>query len=287
MSEVENEFPDLAPDPEGEAEPEARPPEGEGEAEAGEPEPRRFAGKFASPDELERSYVSAEQELGRLRNEVGEKRQLEQELDMYRRTYQPPPGSGEPQPDPYGGHGGGFHDDDVMALTQLTPEQWQEWYDENPVEATQAQNAVNLAVYNRQLEQRLAQYDAFMNNAMASDTINRLKAELGDATVMANREIIAEYMTADPAYFANPETRYQRMKIAVKAAEFDKMQQDQRQPQQPRAANGQFAAGQGSVHVEGGSGPQPSRREPDVDPEIAAIDLAGTQRDAFGALPRR
>jgi hypothetical protein len=39
------------------------------------------------------------------------------------------------------------------------------------------------------------------------------------------------------------------------------------------------------VHVEGGSGPQPSDHRPPVDPEIAQIDAMGTRRDSFGRIP--
>lgn len=247
----------------------------EGET-AAEQEARLYAGKFKSDEELERGYINLESEIGRLRNEVGTERARR---EAYERTYQPPPGQQQ------AGQGGGPGLEDMQPLTE---QQLQDLVLDDPLAAMDYMATMRAAELVGMAFEQFQPVIESVNKTSSRSALDGLKERYGDDVVLRNKERVAEMIEADREFFLDPETREQRLSMAVAAAEFERQAGDRqgRAAAQRRADNGQFeSAGQGDVHVEGGSTPpQPSRKD-DVDPIIEEMDRAAPERDAFGARP--
>lgn len=232
--------------------------EGE-EDEQAEEEPRQWAGKFHSAEDLEQGYSALEQRLGQMGNELG---QLRSQLQ----------GGGQQQPQ------------QQQAEPEITREQWEEWAAEDPWAANQwlaAQTAFQIqAMQQQQQQQQLAPIVASVNRSEAAATIDRLRQEFGDDVVKANREAVAAALQTDEGYFTDPDTRYQRLALTLKAAEFDRA--SRRDTRRPRRPNGQYAR---APHQEGGSTPQPPEATSELDPVIEEMEATAPRGDRFGHGP--
>jgi hypothetical protein len=231
---------------------------GEGEdIEEPDEEPRQWAGKFQSAEDLEQSYTELQQQLGRMGNELG---QLRAQLQ--------------------GGGGGQQQPQQPEAEPQITREQWEEWAAEDPWAANQWLAAQTAFQVQAMQQQQLAPVLASVNRSEAAATIDRLRQDFGDEVVKANREAVAAAIQADDGYFMDPDTRYQRLALTLKAAEYDRAgRQDSRRP---RRSNGQYAR---APHQEGGSTPQPSEATSELDPVIEEMEASAPRGDRFGHGP--
>lgn len=270
-AEARGETPEAAETPAPEA-----PPAEETPAEEAE---RRYAGKFNGVPELERGYVNLEQEVGRMRNELGQTRQA---LDQYQNTYQPPQGQPQGQPG---------QDDWPQGLPQISQEDLETMMYEKPLEAVAYVSALMtqaaVADLRQELTGQLEPVYATVNKSAAAGTVSQLKEQFGDDIVLRNKEAIAAMIEADPEFYTDPDTRFARLRMTVQAAEYERSNGNRHGE---RAENGQYApAGevQRTAHMEGGStaAPQPPRElTPDED-IVARMDAVRPQRDLFGERP--
>lgn len=242
----------------------------EGEAEE---EERLYAGKFRSVEALEESYRHAEQMVGRLGNELGQLRQ------------------GPPQQQlPYPAQ---------QQVPQITEQQLLDAYDENPLQVMEylvaARTAEALAEARAEWQQQIQPLAAHTSRMAASTVIAALGKELGEDVVTRNRTALAEAIQNDQDWFnvADEDTRYRRIRATLRDLDATNSapRQSTRAPRQ-RGADGKFAPGQRTVHVEGGSNgartPQsPADRYADLPYYAAEVyaehDAArGLQTDRYG-----
>lgn len=236
------------------AEPEPEGLEGDGEEDDGAEEPRLYAGKFRSAEEMERSYSELQRQMGQMGNELGQLRQQLTPQQPQRQQQQEEP--------------------------QLTREQWEEWALEDAWSANQwlaAQTALQVQAMQQQQLQPVLQS---VNRSEAAATIQRLREEFGDDVVMENRETLARMIQGDESYFMDPDQRYQRLSVALKAAQYDRVRQ--RDTRRPRRADGRYAR---APHTEGGSTPQPPDAQPDEDPILREMAESAPAGDRFGRGP--
>lgn len=163
-----------------------------------------------------------------------------------------------------------------MPLDQL-----QEWFDQNPAQATAYLIAQGQQMMADQLEtrlnERLAPLEVNVGRTTASTLVEGLNKSLGPDVVARNSEVLVELQKTDPDFFkGDPAVVFSRMRTAVLAAEHERA---------PRgASNG--ATAPGGVEVEGGSSGrnlQTGSGEDDPAAEFLAAmqERAGT-RDIFG-----
>lgn len=187
----------------------------------------------------------------------------------------------EPEPQNGGGPQNGLPD---MPLDQL-----QEWFDENPAQATafliaQGQEML-LAQIDERLNERLTPIETNVGRTTASTVMDGLKKALGDDVVARNAQSLVDLQKSDPGFFkGDPQQVFQRMKTAVLAAEHE--------AGRGASTNG-AAASKKDVAVEGGSSgrnPQNGTTEGSGDPEIdeflAALDEPGVKLTPWGTPAR-
>jgi hypothetical protein len=162
-----------------------------------------------------------------------------------------------------------------MPLDQL-----QEWFDQNPAQATayliaQGQQMV-LDQLDTKLNERLAPLEVNVGRTTASTLVEGLKSDLGNDMVARNAEVLVELQKTDPGFFkGDPAVVFSRMRTAVLAAEH------QRAPR--GASNGATTQ---SVEVEGGSSGRNLQSGGGEDDEAAEFKAAMLERagtlDIFG-----
>jgi hypothetical protein len=254
----------------------AQEPEGEGaeqeEQDEGELEPRRWAGKFDSPEAMEQGYTSLEQRMGQMGNELGQLRQAMQN------------GGYEPQAAPQQGYPPAQASQAQDA--PLTAEELREWAMEDPVAANQYLFAQmfqqHVAPLFQQQQQLLAPVLQSTNEQQAASAIQQLKDEFGEDAVRRHREALAARIEEDDGYFLDAGTRVQRLKAELGYREWMHQQQAGGGGQRSRRPNGQYAPRAEAPYVEGGSTPQPSPSQPQMDPVLAEMESAAPRRDLFG-----
>jgi len=245
--ETELPAPDAPADPEAEAT--AAPPE---------PEPERlYAGKYKTPEAMEEAYRNAEQELGRVRHEIGQLRN------------QPPPAQQQP-----------------AQQELMTREQLEEAYDSDPIGVTsylaRIAAAEVAAAQSRQLEPIIHS----VHDQNARSVWNQLQTDYGAKTVEAHKEALSGLIGQDAEFYSDPQTQLTRLRMALDSILYKSHQTvRQGEPQPPRDERGRFA--EGDVHMEGGSTPAPPRntQESEVDPIIQAMRKAAPRSDLFGPVP--
>lgn len=167
-----------------------------------------------------------------------------------------------------------------MPLDQL-----QEWFDQNPAQATAyliAQGQQMMAdQLDAKLNERLAPLEVNVGRTTASTLVEGLKTDLGSDVVGRNAEVLVELQKTDPGLFkGDPAVVFSRMRTAVLAAEH------QRAPR--GASNGATTPG---VEVEGGSNGrnlQPGSGEDDPAAEfLKQMEEHVGNKDIFGNTIRR
>lgn len=256
-------------------------PQGEQPAEEQRPE---WQQQFETPEEMWERLRNVDTLRGNLANTVGEERaraeRAEQALAALTGQGQPQAQQAQPQGIP-----------GMEGIPQLSKDELDEWYDEDPVAAMQYISYLSAAQVAAAQQQQLAPVFESVNEASASQALEALKGEFGDEMLSNNREALAARIAADKEYFVDPGTRQARLREALMASEFERTRngRTQQAQTQTRAPNGTFAAGDGerTAYVEGGSTPAPpAGRQPDVDPIIAEMDRVEVRGDTFGGLPR-
>jgi len=227
-------------------EPEADEPEEELEE---EDEPRLYAGKYRTVEEMERAYTEAQSTIGRLGNEIGQVRQMVERQQ-----------SGGQQATPAGQQG-----DQPMSKEELD-----EWMVEDPVGATFYLAQLAARAQAEEQNQLMQPVIAQVNNNAAASALDQVKRELGpngDMLLERGREALIAAMEQDRDHFVDPATRVRHMKEAVLAAAWEGGYLPTADAKPATTSRRRSAR---DVHVEGGSGAQPRSaggREPELSPE--------------------
>jgi len=188
---------------------------------------------------------------------------------------------GDPEPTQQGDGG--------WQLPDVTVDQLQEWFDNDPAQATaylvaQGQQMI-LDQINQTIDQRLKPVESQVGRTTATSLMDGLKKAVGEDAVARNASTLLAMQKDDPAYFqGDPAVVFKRMKMAVLAA-------DAENGVQRGASNGAATPAPADVAVMGGSqGRNPSADDQPLSPgdefKQALLDLQGEERDAFGN-PRR
>jgi hypothetical protein len=136
----------------------------------------------------------------------------------------------------------------------------------------------------QRLEQRLSQYEPMRQHSAAQQTLDGTKTLLGanaEQLFHDNYQVVDSLISGDPSFYLDPKLGAQRLAQAVKSAEYDR-----REGTTPAAAPRQ--AGE-PVHVEGGSGAQPTpvagTPQADDNEDLKAAFRRPVKEDGFGRLP--
>ncbi len=136
----------------------------------------------------------------------------------------------------------------------------------------------------QRIEERLSEYEPMRQHSAAQQTLDGARTLLGanaDQLFSSNADVVDKAVTGDPSFYLDPSLGAQRLAFAVKAAEFDRLQGVT--PATTRST-------QGNVHVEGGSGAQPTppagtAAETDDNSDLKAAFVRPVQKDAYGTKP--
>jgi hypothetical protein len=168
------------------------------------------------------------------------------------------------------------------GVPDLNVDQLQEWYAEDPVQATAYMMEMNNQVLRDQLKQdydsRLAPIESNVAQSSASSLVENLGKALGPDVVERNEAEIKQMIKDDPGFFkGDTATQFKRMKTVILAAEYERGT--------PRGASQDGGAATRNVAVEGGSGgrtPQDNQAKTPVDEFLAELGSPGQKKGLFG-----
>lgn len=247
------------------ANPDPQPDEQADEGDDGEEHP---AVAEQAPWEEERADLH--RRLGSMANEIGHLRQMAQQVQQP--AYEQPAAQADVPED-------------------LTREQLRDWYDEDPV-AVQEYLANKAAFEALQVSQEQnAPYLKMIDEVAASRAVDMLKTDVGADLVEKHKDRLAQAIQSDQSFFADPQTRHQRMRQVVFAAEFEATRpQGHAKPDRQRSGNGRYAPKDQhqKVHTEAGSTPAPQgnqAEDPNLHPIIQEMNQVQPKFDALGELP--
>jgi len=268
-------LPDVPADtpPEPAAESGGEPPAQEPPAppEAAEPEPQAeqpwWAAYGATEEEAAERIRNIDHLRGRQANDIGE---LRQEIAKLGQRIQPEPAPQAQAP----------------MIGELTVEQWESWYEDEPERATLYSQAAFSEATRTELRQELESQRA--NDRYAQETLERLRADLKDNVVYEQREFIGKLIgglqTLAPGTLLD-ENGHPDYGMIRDLAEFASWRSQT--GAQPRGTDGRFVSPTSPpVHVEGGSTPAPTSAAQSDDPDAALkAEIRGqSRRDNFGEV---
>ncbi len=168
----------------------------------------------------------------------------------------------------------------------MSLEQLQEWFETNPAHAAayliSEGQAMTMAQVEEMLDRRLQPIETNVGRTTASNLVEGLNKAIGADVVSRNQETLVALQKGDPAFFqGDPQLVFQRMKMAVLAADAEK-------GNQRGASNG--AATQDVAVMGGSQGRNPGAADGDLNPaeEFKREMLASaTEFDIFGNAKRK
>lgn len=251
-------------------------PEPAAEPEA-QPEPELIGGKFKSVDDLLRSYQEVERYAGGMADELGTVRRRLDEMET--RQAQPAADPGEQQ---YLADGTPFYSDDQL----------QEWVDDGTLTSVGAMKyQAHYAAYaqreavKQEIENEFAPVKGNYVEQAGRQALAQLDVELaphgGAAVLDRNRDALMKRIEGDREFYGPGPNQVARLRDTVLA--LDVMANRTQAPAPTRdPRTGQPVVAQRDVHVEGGSGPQPSGGGQQLDEDIAELLSYRENSDIFG-----
>lgn len=221
-------------------------------------------------EELQRAYGTDGHRLGQ------QVKELEAQITQLQAAQQQPDSAQQPE---------GFQN----GLPEMSVDQLQEWYDENPAQATafliaQGQEML-MAQIEQKLDQRLSPVENSVSRQNSSTVVEGLKKSLGDDVVARNVDTLAAMMKTDPGMFkGDPQLVFQRMKQAVIAADVEAGRNPLQRGTSTTADTAVLGGSGGRTPGQGGTA-DPGEQE--IQEFVAALTGAGPAMTIFGTPAKR